>query len=45
MIISLAYFPHDPAAIVALGITAGITVLLFVAGRSGGKKSDSQDES
>lgn len=42
MLVSLAYFPHDPAALVALGITAGVTVLLFIAGRS--KKTDSGDD-
>jgi hypothetical protein len=45
MIVSLAYFPHDPAALVALAITVGIAVLLFFAGRSGKKVDHSHDES
>ncbi len=45
MILSLAYFPHDPAAIFALAVTAGIAALLFIAGRNSGKKSDPKDES
>jgi hypothetical protein len=44
MIISLAYFPHDPAAIFALAITGGIAALLFFAGRRS-KKKDPKDES
>jgi len=43
MLASLAYFPHDPAAIVALAITGGIAVLLFFAGRSG-KKTNTHDD-
>ncbi len=43
MIISLAYFPHDPAAIFALAITCGIAVLLFFAGRSS-RKGDRKDD-
>jgi hypothetical protein len=45
MTVSLAWFPTDPAALFALGITLAIAVLLFVAGRGRGGKRGSGDES
>jgi len=36
--------PHDPASFFALGITAGIGVLVFVAGRNGNGKNGGGDD-
>jgi hypothetical protein len=36
--------PHDPASFFALGITAGIGVLVFVAGRNGNGKNGGDDD-
>jgi hypothetical protein len=36
--------PHDPASFFALAVTAGIGVLVFVAGRNGNGKNGGGDD-
>lgn len=42
MITLLVAFPHDPASLFAMGLTAGIAALLVMTGR--GKKGGGNDD-